>query len=91
MSFDSYLLQRSYKKNIINFVTSLLSNKCRKVVYNSIFVIVDRYTKIIKYILVIIKIDIAKLAKMFFDKIVLRFETSTSIISDKEFVFTSVF
>jgi len=44
-----------------------------------------------KYIFVIIKIDVAKLAKMFFDKIVLRFETLASIVSDKEFVFTSAF
>jgi len=45
----------------------------------------------IKYILVIIKIDIAKLTKVFFDKTVLRFETLTSIISNKEFIFTNVF
>jgi hypothetical protein len=59
--------------------------------YNLIFIIVDRYTKIIKYIFVIIKINITKLAKMFFDKIILRFETLINIISNKEFVFTSVF
>jgi len=60
-------------------------------VYNLIFIIVDRYTKIIKYIFVIIKINITKLAKKFFDKIILRFETLINIISNKEFVFTSVF
>jgi len=60
-------------------------------VYNLIFIIVDRYKKIIKYIFVIIKINIIKLAKMFFDKIILRFETLINIISNKEFVFTSVF
>ena len=66
-------------------------NKRRKVVYNLIFVIVDRCTKMIKYILVITRINVAKLVKMLFDKIVLRFETLISIMSDKEFVFTSVF
>jgi len=45
----------------------------------------------IKYIFVIIKIDVAKLAKVFFDKIVLRFETLINIVSDKRFIFTSVF
>jgi len=70
---------------------SLLSNKRYKIVYNLIFVIIDRYTKIINYIFVIIKIDVAKLAKMFFDKIVLRFKTLINIVSDKEFIFTSVF
>ncbi len=70
---------------------SLSSNKRCEVVYNLIFVIVDRYTKMIKYIFVITRIDVAKLAKMFFNKIVLRFETSINIMSDKEFVFISVF
>ncbi len=72
----------------------MLSNKCYKVIYNSIFVIVDYSTKIIKYIFVITKIDIVELAKVFFDKIVLYFETLASIdciVSNKEFVFTSVF
>jgi len=70
---------------------SLSSNKRHEVVYNLIFVIVNRCTKITRYISIIIKIDVAKLAKVFFDKIVLRFETLASIVSDKEFVFTSVF
>jgi len=92
ISFDSYLQQRNYKKKIIiNFVTSLLLNKRYKVVYNSIFIIINRCTKIIKYIFIITRIDVAKLTKMFFNKIVLRFETLTSIISNKKFVFISVF
>ena len=45
----------------------------------------------IKYIFIIIRIDVAKLAKVFFDKIVLRFETLINIVNDKKFVFTSVF
>jgi len=73
------------------FVTSLLLSKYYKVIYNSIFVIVNCCTKITKYIVVIIKIDIAKLAKIFFNKIVLYFKTLASIISNKKFVFTSVF
>jgi len=56
-----------------------------------IFVIIDCYTKIIKYISIIIRINIAKLAKVFFDKIILCFEMLTNIISNKEFIFTSIF
>jgi len=74
----------------MNFVTSLSSNKRREVVYNSIFVIVDCYIKITKYILVIIKIDVAKLIRVFFEEIVLRFEISTSITSNKEFIFINI-
>jgi len=68
-----------------------LSNKRYKVIYNLIFVIVDCYTKIIRYIFVITRINIAKLAKVFFDKIILRFETLANIVSDKRFVYISVF
>jgi len=68
-----------------------LSSKYRKVVYNSIFVVVDCCTKIIRYIFVTIRIDIAELAKIFFDKIVLRFEMSANIVNNRKFVFTSIF
>jgi len=68
-----------------------LSNKYYKVIYNLIFVIVDCYTKIIKYIFIITRINIIKLAKVFFNKIVLYFETLASIVSNKEFIFISVF
>ncbi len=70
---------------------NLLPNKRYKVVYNSIFVIFNCYTKIIKYIFVIIKTDVAKLAKVFSDKVVLCFETLINIISNKEFIFISIF
>jgi len=92
VNFDSYLLRKNYKKKIIiNFVTSLLLSKRREIVYNSILIIVDYYTKIIKYIFVIIRIDVAKLAKVFFKKIVLYFETSIKIVSNRNSIFTSAF
>ena len=45
----------------------------------------------IKYVLIIKKIDVAKLTKMFFKKIVLRFDMSDEIINDRKFEFTNVF
>jgi len=69
----------------------LLLNKRREILYNSIFVIANRCIKIIKYILVITRIDVVELIKMFFNKIVLRFETLVNIVFNKEFVFISVF
>ena len=45
----------------------------------------------IKYILIIKKINVVKLTKVFFKKVVLRFDISNKIVSDKEFVFTNVF
>ena len=75
----------------MNFITKLFSNKRRDVVYDSILIIIDRYIKMIKYILMIKKIDVAKLMKMFFKKIVLRFDISNEIMNDKKFVFMNVF
>ena len=45
----------------------------------------------IKYILVIIKIIVVKLTKIFFEKIVLQYDVSNDIMSDKKFVFINAF
>jgi len=45
----------------------------------------------IKYILIIIRINVVKLIKVFFKEIVLRFNMLINIISNKDSVFTSAF
>ena len=45
----------------------------------------------IKYLSMIIKIDVVKLTKLFFEKIVLRFDMSADIVSDKDSLFIIVF
>ena len=75
----------------MNFVMNLPSNKRDKVVYDSILVIVDKCTKMIKYLLIIIKIDVIKLTNMFFKKIVLHFDMSTDIVNNKNFLFINIF
>ncbi len=75
----------------MNFVTSLLLNKRREVVYNLIFVIINRCTKMIKYISVTTRIDVIKLTKVFFEKIILRFNMLTNIISNRDSVFINAF
>ncbi len=45
----------------------------------------------IKYILITTRINVAELTKVFFKKIVLRFNMLTNIISNRDFVFTSAF
>jgi len=42
----------------MNFITSLPPSKYRGTIYNIIFIIINRFIKIIKYIIIIIKIDI---------------------------------
>ena len=75
----------------MNFVIDLSSNKRDKIIYNSIFVIINKCTKMIKYLLIIIKIDVAKLKNVFFEKIVLHFGMSADIVNDKDFLFINVF
>jgi hypothetical protein len=42
----------------MNFITSLPPSKYRSIVYNIIFIVINRFIKIVKYIFIIIKINI---------------------------------
>ena len=66
-------------------------SKKRDVVYDLILMIIDQYIKMIKYVLIIKKIDVAKLTKVFFEKIILRFDILNEIVNDKKFVFMNAF
>ena len=85
------LCLKCYEKKFMDIIIDLWSSKCESVVYNAIFVIVDKCTKIIKYLSMIIKIDVAKLTKLFFKNIVLRFDISVDIVNDKNSFFINVF
>ena len=86
-----FIFEVFWKKIFMNFVIDLSPSKRDKIVYDLILVIVDKCTKMIKYLLIIIKIDVAKLTNVFFKKIVLHFGMSTDIISDRNFLFINVF
>jgi len=43
----------------MNFITNLPPSKYKNIVYNIIFIVINRFIKIIKYIFIIIKIDTA--------------------------------
>ena len=86
-----FIFEVFWKEIFMNFVIGLPPNKRDKVVYNSIFVIIDKCIKIIKYLSIIIKIDVAKLTNVFFKKIVLHFDMSANIVNDKNFLFINVF
>ena len=75
----------------MNFVMKLFLSKRRDVIYDLILIIINRYIKMIKYISIIKKIDVAKLTKVFFKKIVLHFDMLNEIVNDKKFMFTNVF
>ena len=75
----------------MNFIIDLSSSKRDKVVYNLVFMIVDKYIKLIKYLSVNIKIDISKLTNVFFEKIVLHFDILADIVNDKDSLFINAF
>ena len=90
LSFLS-IFRSFWKKIIINFITNLLSNKRKKVVYNFIFVIVNRCIKIIKYISITIKCDNVELIKIFFSEIVFKFDMLNDIVNNRKVVFINAF
>ena len=75
----------------MNFVIDLSSSKREKIVYDFIFVIMNRCIKMIKYISTTIKLDVAKLTKIFFIEIVFKFDMLVDIMNDRKFVFINAF
>jgi len=60
-------------------------------VFDSILVVVDRYTKIVVYIPYNELIDTSKLVDLFIEHIIYRFSALDSIVSDRGLLFTSRF
>ena len=80
-----------WKEITMDFVTGLPPSKRGGVVYDSIFVVVDRCTKMARYIPTTVKLGAAELAEVFFTEIVLKFGMPAGIVSDRGSVFTSAF
>ena len=70
---------------------SLLLNKFKDVIYNVILIIINRFIKIIKYLFIKITIDIVTLMKMFYNKIIYRYNILNDIINDRGFIFINNF
>ena len=75
----------------MNFIIDLPSSRRDKIVYNLIFIIVNKCIEMIKYLLISIEINISKLTNIFFEKIVLYFDISADIVNDKNFLFINTF
>ncbi len=84
-------LTDSWKEITMNFITDLLSSKWKKVVYDSILVIVDCYIKMTRYLFTKKTLTVIELAKLFFEKIVLRYEILNDIIINKNSLFINAF
>lgn len=75
----------------MDFITGLPPSKHRGVVSDSILVVVDRFTKMAKYIPCTEKIKAPDLANLFIDAIATTFGTPRSIVTDRGALFTSSF
>ena len=81
----------SWTEIIMNFITDLLSSKWKEVVYDSILMIVDCFIKMTCYLFIKKTLTAVELAKLFFEKIALRFEVSNDIIIDRNNLFINAF
>ena len=75
----------------MDFVTKLPPSKRAGIVYNSILVIVDRFTKIARYLAIKKTITAEELRELFFFKIAYRFGIPAGVVSNRGLVFTSTF
>ena len=80
-----------WKELTMDFITDLPPSKRKGIVYDSILVILDRYTKMVKYIPVQKTINAVELAELFMEQIVTQFGLPDGIVSDRGSVFTSEF
>ncbi len=75
----------------MNFITNFSSSKRSNDVYDSVLVIINRYIKMTLYISVTKKITAVELAEIIFDHVMLKYDVSKDVVSNKEFVFTSAY
>ena len=75
----------------MDFITGLPPSKRGSNVFDSILVVVDRYTKMARYLPTNKTIDASQLAELFWTEIVCKFGTPSGIVTDRGSVFTSSF
>ena len=85
------LPDRPWKEITLDFITDLPPSRCRLGVYDSVLVVVDRYTKIARYFPTTKSIKAVDLAELFIDKIITQYGCPKGIVSDRGPVFTSGF
>ncbi len=95
LSYDElrllFWLANSWKEITMNFITDLSSSKWKEIVYDLILMIVDYYIKMMHYLFTKKTLTVVKLAKLFFEKIVLKYEISNDIIIEKISLFINAF
>jgi hypothetical protein len=75
----------------MDFIIGLPPSRRGDKVYNAIYVIVNRYTKIALYLPIVKTITITKLINLFLNKVVRHFRAPRGIVSNYGSLFTSKF
>ena len=73
----------------MDLIVGLPPSKLRGIVYNVILVIVDRYSKLVRYILTNSTMSAPDLADLFFNRILVDKGALLSLISDRGSIFAS--
>ena len=81
--------RKPWKELTMDFITGLPPSKRNGSVHDAILVVVDRCTRMVRYLPTTKKIDSAALADLFFEEVVLRYGMPDGIVSDRGSVFTS--
>ena len=84
-----FILFRFWKKISMNFIIELSFNRYENDIYDVIFVIIDRYSKMTLYIFAKSTWSIENLADVFFDKMFLIFFKVKKIVFDRDALFTN--
>ena len=85
------LPSRPWLKISMDFITGILEARFGFHYVDSILVVLDRYTRMVKFFLVSTTINAAELAHLFHNEIELKFGAPKGIVSDRGPVFTSTF
>ena len=75
----------------MDFITGLPPSRQGNKVYNAIYIIVDRYTKMSLYLPTVKTITTTELADLFLNEVVRRFGAPRGIVSNCGSIFTSEF
>ncbi len=89
---QAFSISESSRQNwTMNFITDMSSSKHRNIVYDSILVIIDRYTKFSLYISSKKTWNVEDLTNALIDEIFIKFERFVFIVTDRESLFTFKF
>ena len=86
---ETMLFLISWKKILMNFIIELLFNRYENDIYNVIFVVINRYSKIIFYIFAKLIWSIEDLANVLIDKMFLIFLEIREVIFDRNSFFVN--